>query len=139
MRPDGLPIWTSDAMPGHLYDLTCAQYLDITGALYWAASTLDLSTLGDSGYDGTGQGIHTPVQTARRRPTARRRRPCPQPAAALDALPRRTRLRHPHRTLADTAPHHRQPSRTRRPRRRSAASDPLRIPVPTAMSLRSRQ
>jgi hypothetical protein len=60
MRPDGLPIWTSDAMPGHLHDLTCAQHLDITGALYWAASELTLPTLADSGYDGTGQGIHTP-------------------------------------------------------------------------------
>ena len=29
MRPDGLPIWTSDAMPGHLHDLTCAH---VTGA-----------------------------------------------------------------------------------------------------------
>ncbi|WP_255544076.1 transposase family protein, partial [Micromonospora sp. ATA51] len=24
MRPDGLPIWTSEAMSGHLHDLTCA-------------------------------------------------------------------------------------------------------------------
>ncbi|WP_018255820.1 transposase family protein [Salinispora mooreana] len=32
MRPDGLPIWTSDAMPGHLHDLTCAQHFDVTGA-----------------------------------------------------------------------------------------------------------
>jgi DDE superfamily endonuclease/Helix-turn-helix of DDE superfamily endonuclease len=62
MRPDGLPIWTSQAMPGHLHDLTCAQHLDITGALYWAASALDLPTLADSGYDGTGQGIHTPYK-----------------------------------------------------------------------------
>ncbi|MFV2104991.1 transposase family protein, partial [Micromonospora sp. LOL_024] len=28
MRPDGLPIWTSDAMPGYLHDRTCAQALD---------------------------------------------------------------------------------------------------------------
>ena len=62
MRPDGLPVWTSDAMPGHLHDLTCAEHLDITGALYWAASTLDLPTLADSGYDGTGLGIHTPYK-----------------------------------------------------------------------------
>lgn len=61
-RPDGLPIWTSDAMPGHLHDLTCAQRLDVTGALYWAASTLDLPTLADSGYEGAGQGIHTPYK-----------------------------------------------------------------------------
>lgn len=58
MRPDGLPIWTSDAMPGHLHDLTCAQRLDVTGA----ASTLDLPTLADSGYEGAGQGIHTPYK-----------------------------------------------------------------------------
>jgi hypothetical protein len=62
MRPDGLPIWTSDAMPGHLHDLTCAQHQDITAALYWAASTLDLPALADAGYDGTGQGIHTPYK-----------------------------------------------------------------------------
>ncbi|WP_018223599.1 hypothetical protein [Salinispora pacifica] len=47
-------------MPGHLHDLTCAQELDGTAALYWAASTLDLPTLADSGYEGAGQGIHTP-------------------------------------------------------------------------------
>ena len=33
MRPDGLPIWTSDAMPGHLHDVSCAELQDITGAL----------------------------------------------------------------------------------------------------------
>ena len=62
MRPDGLPIWTSDAAPGHLHDLTCAQLHDITGALYWAASQLQLLTLADSGYEGAGRGIHTPVK-----------------------------------------------------------------------------
>jgi hypothetical protein len=62
MRPDGLPIWTSDAAPGHLHDLTCAQLHDVTGALYWAASQLHLPTLADSGYDGVGHGIHTPVK-----------------------------------------------------------------------------
>lgn len=62
MRPDGLPVWTSDAMPAHLHDLTCAQWLDVTGALYWAAAALDLPTLADSGYEGAGQGIHTPYK-----------------------------------------------------------------------------
>ena len=62
MRPDGLPIWTSDAAPGHLHDFTCAQLHDITGALYWAASQLNLPTLADCGYEGSGQGIHTPVK-----------------------------------------------------------------------------
>lgn len=62
MRPDGLPVWTSDALPGHLHDLTCAEHHDVIGALYWAASQLQLPTLADSGYEGTGQGIHTPVK-----------------------------------------------------------------------------
>ena len=62
MRPDGLPIWTSDALPGHQHDLTCARRQDITGALYWAASQLNLPTLADAGYEGTGTGIHTPVK-----------------------------------------------------------------------------
>lgn len=62
MRPDGLPIWTSEVMPGHMHDMTCAQQLDVTGALYWAASQLDLPTLADAGYHGCGQGVHTPYK-----------------------------------------------------------------------------
>ncbi|MEU1752678.1 hypothetical protein ABZ436_08510 [Micromonospora matsumotoense] len=30
MHPDGLPVWTSNVMPGHLHDLTRAQELDVT-------------------------------------------------------------------------------------------------------------
>lgn len=62
MRPDGLPVWTSEALPAYLHDLTCLQQHDIDGALYWAASQLQLPTLADAGYDGTGKGIHTPVK-----------------------------------------------------------------------------
>jgi hypothetical protein len=62
MRPDGLPVWTSDAAPGHLHDLTCAQHHDVLATLYWAASQLNLPTLADSGYEGTGIGIHTPFK-----------------------------------------------------------------------------
>ena len=63
MRPDGLPIWTSPAAPGHLHDWSCAQlHDDIPGALYWAASQLHLPTLADTGYEGAGQGIHTPYK-----------------------------------------------------------------------------
>jgi len=61
-RPDGLPIWTSPAMPGHLHDLTCAQTLGVTAALIWAAAELDLPTLADSGYENAGQGVKTPVK-----------------------------------------------------------------------------
>ncbi|WP_199757538.1 transposase family protein [Micromonospora sp. Llam0] len=49
-------------MPGHPHDLTCAQTLGVTAALNWAAATLDLPTLADSGYENAGQGIKTPVK-----------------------------------------------------------------------------
>lgn len=62
MRPDGLPIWTSGAMPGHLHDLTGAQQQGVTAALNWSAAELDLPTLADAGYDGAGHGIKTPVK-----------------------------------------------------------------------------
>lgn len=67
MLPNGLPTWTADAMPGHLHDLTCAQNLDITAALNWAAAELDLPTLADAGYEGAGNG------TARVGPSSGRR------------------------------------------------------------------
>jgi len=62
MRPDGLPIWTSPASPGHLHDLSVADSHDVLGALYWAASQLDLPTLADSGYGGAGHGVYTPTR-----------------------------------------------------------------------------
>ncbi len=62
MRPDGLPIWTSAAMPGHLHDTSCARELGVTAALNWSAAELDLPALADSGNESTGQGIETPVK-----------------------------------------------------------------------------
>ena len=62
MRPDGLPIWVSEVAPGHLHDLTVARDAGAIGALNWAAAQLDLPTLADSGYDGAGLGIKTPVK-----------------------------------------------------------------------------
>jgi hypothetical protein len=62
IRPDGIPIWTSDAMPGHFHDLTCARELGVTAALNWAAAELDLPALADAGYDGAGHGIKTPTR-----------------------------------------------------------------------------
>jgi hypothetical protein len=62
MRPDGLPVWTCEAMPGHLHDLTCARSLGVTAARNWAASERDLPALADSGYDGAGHGIKTPTR-----------------------------------------------------------------------------
>jgi hypothetical protein len=62
MRPDGQPIFVCDVAPGHLHDLTVARDADVIGALNWAAAELDLPTLADSGYEGAGQGIKTPIK-----------------------------------------------------------------------------
>jgi hypothetical protein len=62
IRPDGLPVWVSQVAPGHRHDLTVARDADVVGALNWASSALDLPTLADSGYDGAGQGIKTPIK-----------------------------------------------------------------------------
>jgi hypothetical protein len=57
MRPDGLPIWASAAMPRHLHDTNCARELGVTAVLNWSAVDLDLPTLADSGYESAGHGI----------------------------------------------------------------------------------
>ncbi len=62
MRPDGLPVWTSAAMPGHLHDISCARELAVTAALNWSAAELHLPALADSGYEGAGHGIKTPIR-----------------------------------------------------------------------------
>lgn len=65
MRPDGLPVWVSDAAPGHLHDLTVARDAGVLGALYWSASQLGLPTLADSGYEGAGHGVNVPIKQPR--------------------------------------------------------------------------
>ena len=60
MRPDGFPIWISDVAPGSVHDLRVAQD-QVLGALY-AAAARGLPTLADSGYEGAGHGVHTPVK-----------------------------------------------------------------------------
>lgn len=62
LRPDGLPIWIFDVLPGHLHDITCAEAHQMLAAACWAASQLHLPTLADSGYEGAGIGIHTPIK-----------------------------------------------------------------------------
>lgn len=59
--PNGLPLWVSDVVPGSVHDLTAARD-QVLGALYWAATHLDLPTLADGGYDGAGIGVHTPAK-----------------------------------------------------------------------------
>lgn len=59
--PDGFPLWVADVEPGSVHDLTVARE-HVLGALYWAASHLDLPTLADGGYEGAGIGVHTPIK-----------------------------------------------------------------------------
>lgn len=61
LTPDGFPLWVSDVEPGSVHDLTAARE-HVLGALYWAYSQLDLTTLADNGYDGAGIGVFTPVK-----------------------------------------------------------------------------
>jgi len=59
--PDGFPMWISEVEPGSVHDLTAAR-AHVLGALYWAASQLDLPTLADGGYNGAGIGVLSPVK-----------------------------------------------------------------------------
>ena len=59
--PDGFPLWVADVEPGSVHDLTVARE-HVLGALYRAASHLDLPTLADGGYQGAGIGVHTPIK-----------------------------------------------------------------------------
>ena len=60
MRPDGLPLWASPAEPGSVHDITGAR-VHALPALYRAAA-LGMRCLADSGYEGAGIGILTPVK-----------------------------------------------------------------------------
>jgi hypothetical protein len=60
MRPDGFPIWISNVAPGSVHDLRVAE-AEALGALY-AAAARGLPTLADSGYEGAGHGVYTPVK-----------------------------------------------------------------------------
>ena len=60
MRPDGLPLWAGPAEPGSVHDITAAR-LHALPALYRAAA-LGMPCLADSGYEGAGIGILTPVK-----------------------------------------------------------------------------
>src|SRR6185312_3120281 len=62
MRPDGLPLWAGPAEPGSVHDITAARVCALP-ALYRAAAR-GLPTLADSGYQGAGIGICTPVKNS---------------------------------------------------------------------------
>ena len=61
MHPGGLPLWIGPAEPGSVHDLTAARRHALP-ALYRAAA-LGMPTLADSGYEGSGIGVLTPVRT----------------------------------------------------------------------------
>jgi hypothetical protein len=60
-EPTGFPLWVSEVAPASHHDLSCA-HAHVLGAVYWAASHLDLPTLADGGYNGAGIGVHTPIK-----------------------------------------------------------------------------
>ncbi len=64
--PDGFPIWVSPVEPGSVHDITAAEHHAL-GTLYWAASQLNLPTLADGGYQGTGAGVHTLIKRSKTR------------------------------------------------------------------------
>jgi hypothetical protein len=53
-------LWIAEVEPGSVHDLSAAR-THVLGALY-AAAARGLPTLADSGYDGAGIGVHTPIK-----------------------------------------------------------------------------
>jgi len=60
MLPGGLPVWTSEAEPGHVHDITAAR-ARVLPALYRAAAA-GMPALADGGCEGAGIGIRIPVK-----------------------------------------------------------------------------
>jgi hypothetical protein len=60
MRPDGLPLRTGPAEPGSVHDLTAARWHALPARC--RAAALGMPALADSGYEGAGIGILTPVK-----------------------------------------------------------------------------
>ena len=128
--PGGVPLWVSDVLPGSTHDLTAARELVLPEARPYLK---DLPILADSGYEGAGAGVHVPVKKPRPRRT-RYRHENPQRAAAVPALPGRTRLRADVPAVARPAASHGQPDHDRRhrqirprPRAIRAQDDQLKV------------
>ena len=60
--PDGWPIWVSPVRPGREHDTTCARTHGLVDALNRLASTLDILTLTDRGYENADDGFRHPVK-----------------------------------------------------------------------------
>jgi len=111
----------------------------VLGALYWAASQLNLPARADSGYEGAGHGVYTPIkQPADGKNLAVDNR-------AYNLLLRSTRCQGERgfalltQRWQNPATHHRQPQQHRRLRQSGPRPHPFRTPLPTDSLLRSPQ
>lgn len=59
---DGWPIWVFPVRPGREHDTTCARTHGLADALGRLASTIDIPTLTDLGYENAGDGFRHPVK-----------------------------------------------------------------------------
>ena len=57
--PGGIPMWVSDVLPGNVHDLAAARE---TVLQVLRKYTGQMPALADCGYEGAGQGVHTPVK-----------------------------------------------------------------------------
>jgi hypothetical protein len=119
--PREIPLWVSDVLPGSTHDLTAARELVLPQARPYLGK---LPILADSGYEGAGAGVHVPVKKPARR--ARYRYENPQRAAAVPALPGRTRLRADVTALARHPARLAQPDHDRRYRQSRARPHAIR-------------
>ncbi|MFD0511740.1 HARBI1 family protein [Streptomyces aureus] len=60
--PDGWPLWVAPVRPGREHDTTCARTHGLIDALNRLATTLDIPTLTDLGYENAGPGFRHPVK-----------------------------------------------------------------------------
>ena len=58
MAPYGVPLWTSEVLPGSVHDITATRDLVLATL---APYLRHLPVLTDGRYDGAGQGVYTPV------------------------------------------------------------------------------
>jgi hypothetical protein len=59
ISPRGIPLWVSDVLPGNTHDIEAARQQVLGAARPFAAK---MPILADSGYEGAGQGVFTPVK-----------------------------------------------------------------------------
>ncbi|WP_188195675.1 transposase family protein [Nonomuraea sp. SYSU D8015] len=59
MTPGGFPIWISDALPGSTHDITAAREQVLATMRPYLK---DMPLPADSGYEGSGAGVHVPVK-----------------------------------------------------------------------------